>query len=92
VERDGARFDEALRGFVEAEQEADDARRDALESYEFLFWPRSFVSVEGLALLQLAALRGIETAEVYPLCPAVARLAPTEHGYRDLFAEIERLR
>ncbi|MEP0548459.1 MAG: Imm49 family immunity protein [Rhodothermales bacterium] len=92
VEREGPGFDEALRGFVEAEQEANDARRDALESYEFLFWPRSFVSVEALALLQLAALRGIETAEAYPLCPAIARLAPTEHRYRDLFAEIERLR
>ena len=92
VERDASLFDDALRGFVGAEQEANDARRDALESYEFLFWPRSFVSVEGLALLQLAALRGIETAEAYPLCPAIARLAPTEHGYRDLFAEIERLR
>lgn len=92
VERDAARFDESLRGFIEAEQEANDVRREALESYEFLFWPRSFVSVEGLALLQLATLRGIETTDAYPLCSAIARLAPAEHQYRDLFAEMERLR
>ena len=92
VERDESLFDESLQGFVEAEQEANDARRDALESYEFLFWPRSFVSVEGLALLQVATLRGLPTAEAYPLCPAIGRLAPTEHRVRDLFAEIERLR
>lgn len=92
VERDGLLFDESLRGFVEAEQEANDARRDALESGALLFWPRSFVSVEGLALLHLALLRGLSMADAYPLCPAIGRLPPTEHRYRDLFEEMERLR
>lgn len=91
LERDEELFDESLLGLVDEMQEAYDARRDALESYEFLFWPRSFVSTEGLALLQLAGLLDMPTREAYPLCPSSVRLTPTEHGFVDLFTEVERL-
>ena len=56
-------------------------------------WARSFVSIEGLALLRIAELQGItpvEPGEELPLCPSLALLPVSDRDYIDMFEGIER--
>jgi len=56
-------------------------------------WARSFVSVEGLALLRVAELRGmvpLEAGEELRLCPELAMLPVGDRDYLDMFVTIER--
>lgn len=55
-------------------------------------WARSFVSIEGLALLRMGALQGIapEPDEELPLCPSLAILSISDRDYVDMFEGIER--
>jgi hypothetical protein len=55
-------------------------------------WARSFVSIEGLALLRVAELAGmspLEPGEELPLCPALAMLPLSDKDYLDMFTSIE---
>lgn len=54
-----------------------------------IFWPRSFISIEGLALLKIAEIIGMPIVEDFPLCPNIARLPTEEKLYSDFFEEIE---
>lgn len=88
--RDEIAFDENLRTLLEEQQILNETRRARLEAYEFIFWPRSFVSIEGLALLRIAEWLGMEVSDEYPLCPGIARSFSTDHGYQNLFDIIEK--
>ncbi len=88
--RDEAAFDEALEALMDDLQQAHDEKRELVETYDFLFWPGTFVSVEGLALLKVASLLGVPTGDTYPLCPGIGRLVPEGRPVLDLFEEIER--
>ncbi len=57
---------------------------------QFLFWPRSFVSVEALGLLKIAEIVGMRIDEEFAFCPREARLPVTNNIYMDLFTELER--
>lgn len=83
-------FDESLRGLLEERQTDNEERRPSLESYEFASWPRSFVSIEGLALLRIAEWMGMQTGDEYPLCPGLARLSRADGTIINIFAEIEK--
>lgn len=91
LDEDAETFDETLYALMEAEQEQHRRRREGLELHDYPFWPRSFVSVEGLALLQVAGWRQMPTSDEYPLCPAPARLGPEASASPNLFERIERL-
>ncbi len=85
-------FRSALTELLEQKQEALDKKRPLMtESGDFLFWPVSFVSTEGLALLRLAEMVGLQVEEEFPLCPEAARVPPTDKVYLDLFQEIDKL-
>ncbi|MCC6418736.1 MAG: immunity 49 family protein [Gemmataceae bacterium] len=84
-------FRSALTELLEEKQAALDRKRPLItESGAFLFWPASFGSAEGLALLRVAELAGLRVEEEFPLCPEAARLPPTDKVYLDLFQEIDR--
>jgi hypothetical protein len=57
-----------------------------------LCWARSFVSIEGLALLRVAEITGmapLEPGEELELCPSLAVLPTGDREYLDMFAAIE---
>lgn len=91
--RDAAAFAEALRALVGAEVREIEKALDspAVQEGDVLYWPKSRASIEGLALLNVAALVGLPVVGQFPLCPPLARLPWEDHPVRDLFAEIERL-
>jgi hypothetical protein len=80
---------------MEEREEALDKRRDKLVERDisvYAFWPRSFVSIEGLSLLRIGDLLGMAVEGDIPLCPEVARLGFTDRSYQDIFLEIELAR
>lgn len=91
--RDGGAFADALRALLAAEQKQIEGDRSSAAVHErnILFWPKSRISIEGLALLKVAELLGMPVPDDLPLCPALARLPWTDRPDRDLFEEIERL-
>lgn len=93
VTRDAAAFREALVALLDAEQEKIDQDRNspAVLEHDVLYWPKSRVSIDGLALLKIAELLRVPVAGDLPLCPRPARLAFTGGPFRDLLEEIERL-
>jgi hypothetical protein len=83
-------FRPALEELLQQHQDAADAKRALIVDSGFLFWPRSFVCVEGLALLKIAELVGMPIDEELPLCPEMSRLATTNPTFPDVFEEIEK--
>jgi hypothetical protein len=91
AEGDGQAFAEALLGLIEEQQEAADAGRGTAMDSAFLYWARSFVSIEGLALMRLAELLDFELdRDDLPLCPVEAQLAVLDGTTPDTYAELER--
>jgi hypothetical protein len=93
--KDESAFNEALFDLLEHEQRRFDAKRDSIVSAEFpesLFWLKSFVSIEGLALIHLGSLFGITADEHLPLCPEAARLPALSRDVPDLFVDIDNER
>lgn len=93
VNRHPRAFAAALEALLADEQASLDAERDssAVHEGDMLYWPRSQVSIEGLALLNMAELIGLQVPDALPLCPPMARLAWTNQSFVDLFEEIERI-
>lgn len=89
--REDVGFHEAFQRLMEEIHRFQDEKRQVVESYEILFWPRNYVSVEGLALLKIAEMVGMKTSNNYLLCPGIARLSTTNEAFRDLFEEIENI-
>lgn len=93
VARDSERCRDALLALLAAEERqisAGGAWSSGLEE-DFIPWLKSRVSVEGLALLNVAELLGMRVNIEHPLCPSPTRYAWTKETFRDLFDEIERL-
>lgn len=91
VARDAVDFEEALlRRLDQISQELDIERTTAAvqEDFDVGFWPRSFVSIEGLALLTVGELLGVHVKGDPPMCPRIARLPVQPNSYPDFFAEI----
>jgi hypothetical protein len=55
----------------------------------FLHWPRSYVCVEGLALIAIAGALRIDVDLDIPLCPTLARLHLSTPSTDDIFAGLE---
>jgi hypothetical protein len=88
VAKNVAAFEAGLSALLEDEQNRIDSQRGNVVDSQFLFWPRSFISIEALALLRSAELAGLPIEREFPLCPPEARLPIGEYNYRDLFAEL----
>jgi hypothetical protein len=90
--RDQVVFNEALFNLLEAARAQFDEKRASIVSAELptaLFWLKSFVSIEGLALVRLAQLSGMSADEYLPLCPEAARLAVATRDTPDLFVDVD---
>jgi len=86
-------FNVALGNLLAERQEQLDEKRSSVMDMDIeslLFWPNSFVSIEGLALLKIAELRGLQPDAGFPLCQEEARLSITDNQYVDLFVELEQ--
>jgi len=89
ADRDVELLDESLRELLDEKAARDDARRPNVVGSNFLFWPQSFISIEGLALLRLADLVGMPLKESFPLCPEEARLPELAQPGDDIFVRLE---
>jgi hypothetical protein len=94
VAKDGAALREALEKLVDAEEDRieEDRSSPALDEGDILYWPKSRVSIDALAVLKLAEILRIPVAGDFALCPRPARLTWTAATFRDLFEEMDRLR
>ena len=89
ADRDEMFLGESLRELLDEKAARDDARRPSIVGSNFLFWPQSFVSIEGLAILRLASLVGVSLTDPFPLCPEEARLPESIQPYDDIFVRLE---
>lgn len=91
--RDPATFASALEALIEEEKARIEADREspAVHEGDIVYWATSRISIEGLALLQFAALLGIRAERSFELCPPLARLPFTDQRFLDLFEEIARI-
>lgn len=95
LRREGGNFSAALYELMQEKQEMHDEQRERMLEpgpSTYVFWPRSFVSVEGLGLIKIAEVVGIKIDEDFPLCPRIARFPTSDHDYTDIFQIIERER
>jgi hypothetical protein len=88
--RNAGDFEEALIELLDEQHEQNEKDRLLLVESDSLSWPRLFISVEGLALLKIAEVMGIELHQDFILCPEIARLPTTDREYVDIFQQIER--
>ena len=88
-------FSTALAALITEQRAKTDARKERLAEPDiptFLLWPRSFISIEGLALIAIARALRMEVAGDIPLTPAVARMVFSQPSVEDPFETIEQLR
>ncbi|MBK8256955.1 MAG: immunity 49 family protein [Polyangiaceae bacterium] len=91
VNRDAPAFVSALKGRMSEEQEQVEVERTSAAVLEGdpTFWPRSFVSIEGLAFLKIAEWIGLPFSGEFPRCPPLARVPTiTSSAERDFFGEL----
>ncbi len=96
MDGDAKAFREILVAILHEKRDADRVSIRHASPGDFHFRPRSLMSLEGLALMRLADLRGLGDAAFprHPLCPRVALLpwtdTPSEDIFRKMQAEAER--
>jgi hypothetical protein len=76
----------------EVRQKAEERKELLLEPdfAAYTHWPRTFVSVEGLALLSLARATGMQVSGNIPLCPPAAQLPVANLDCEDYFQGLDR--
>jgi hypothetical protein len=92
MKRDEALFSAGLVGLMqERDQQMQERKARLLEPdvEAFVHWPRTFVSVEGLALITIARALKMTVADDVPLCPPIARLELSHPAVEDPFLGIE---
>lgn len=95
ISREKEKFSTTFNELMKEKQDLIDEERERMLEpcpSTYVFWPRSFVSIEGLALLKIAEIIGIKIDEDFPLCPSIGRLSTTEKEYTDFFQEIDQVR
>jgi hypothetical protein len=87
MDGDPMSFRDSLEAMLDANRDAVRARMRYVPPGDFLFWPGSLLSLEGLALVRLAQLRGFGDAAFPrdPLCPRIALLPWTDAPGEDIF-------
>lgn len=90
--RDARAFDAAFVALIAFRQAEVRKQEKMALAADIGFEPRSKVFVEGLALLRIAHAIGLPVRADYPLCPALARAAPTKPFPHDIYPQIERER
>jgi len=92
--RDAAEFEAALERLLEAENERNEWERtaDAVTEGDAVYWARRCVSVEGLALLNIARLLQVPPRRSFPLCHPLAQLPLGDRPIANFFEDIEAKR
>jgi hypothetical protein len=95
LQRDSEAFRTGLFALMEQRREELFHLRERMQQVEpagCVCWARSFVSIEGFALMRLAELAGLPPLapdEEVPLCPSQGRLEAADADYEDFFQGIE---
>jgi hypothetical protein len=93
--RDGEAFRAGLSALMQQRRDELFHLRERLQQLEpqgCVCWARSFVSIEGFALMRLAEIAGLPPLEPdaeLPLCPAQGRIVAADADYEDFFQGIE---
>jgi Immunity protein 49 len=94
--RESEAFHEALNALLEQRRAELFHMRERMQEPDpasCVCWARSFVSIEGFALMRLAEFAGLPPLEPEaepPLCPAQGRIQAVGTAYEDFFVGIER--
>lgn len=90
MDGDAKAFRESLEAMLDAKRDRDRARMRDLPPGDLLTGPGSLLSLEGLALMRLAQLRGLGEAAFprHPLCPRSALLPWTDVPGEDIFRKM----
>jgi len=92
LDKDPSGFQDALHQLMDEIEEKYEAKKARLlepDPSQLVLWARSFVSIEGLALLRMAELMGMEVEEAFALCPPSARLSQAAKPFVDVFTELD---
>jgi hypothetical protein len=96
LERDAKAFQAGLFALMEQRRQELLNLRERMQQVEptsCVCWARSFVSIEGFALMRLAELAGLPALDPDtepPLCPLLGRIEAADTAYEDFFEGIER--
>lgn len=96
--RDREAFQNALSGLLAQRRDEMRNLRERMQQVEptsCVIWARSFVCIEGYALLRVAELLGlypIDHNEELPLCPQLGRIEDGPSAFEDIFEGIDRER
>jgi len=91
--RDAVSFRQAFEAFLDERRTHVDAKRPLMTEYsaQAIFWPGSFVSVEGLAWLRFADGAGIGLNDSFEFCPDEARApAAGPAPFEDFFVSLDQ--
>ena len=96
LDRDDGAFRTALVALMEQRREETLEQRERMQEPDpasCVCWARSFVCIEGLALMRLAEVAGLarlDSGFEPPLCPPQGRMEAADAVYEDFFEGIER--
>jgi hypothetical protein len=94
IERKTDAFSEALTLLMQQHDAALQERKEKLLEPDldaFLYWPRTFICIEGLGLITIARAFGIEVAGDIPMCPTLARMPLSAPVAEDPFMALDAL-
>jgi len=92
-DRSAEPFVENLVEFMQQRHLKAEERKEVLLEPDFAaytHWPRTFISVEGVALISLARAAGMQIGGNIPLCPPEAQLPVTNRDTEDFFQGLHR--
>lgn len=81
---------EAFEAILEETLDKIEEQRPTVMDSNTLFWANCHISIEGLALLNLLKLKGINASDCYVLCPSEARLDFMNINFYNLFEDMEQ--
>ena len=88
-DEDKKRFGSEFQNLV-LEREIEIEKQKTVMGYDAAFLPKTYVFVEGLALLRLAEKAGFEVEDEYQFCPGTARIE-RPLTVEDIFEELDRM-
>lgn len=92
LDKDVAGFQDSLHQLMDELEQKNETRKARFlepDPSQLVFWTRSFVSIEGLALLKVSELLGMDVEDEFSLCPPSARLIETGRPFVDIFVELD---
>jgi hypothetical protein len=91
IKHDSEAFVDAMGLLMEQRSEKFEKRKMLVASEDAVFWPRNFISTEGLALMNIATLFNLSVPNEFNYCPKSACCPIEELLVPNLFTELDAL-